>query len=737
MPEAYIDNLANIRDEMARLDLLIQRAVRKTQETHKKGEHSGLYISEKEIDSLLFPDHASEKSPESQKNDGLGDMIQKHMELINQKVSESLKKGKRLQLPRLARIFELSPFEMDVIMICLAPELNLKYRRIYGYLQDDITKTHPSIDLILKLLCLNFEEIIHARRFFSLDSTLLKYRILSFIKDPSEISVHFPAQQVKLDERISRFLLMSNDLDYNISPFCSVIQPSEMKQDQTLSGEIRSKIINLTLKYLEGENHEHLIFYFYGPDSEGKKRMAESVCSAIRLPLLWADMRGMLSRENDFERLMCLVFREGLMQPSAVCVDHMDDLWDKGEKTSLYITKMQDLFRKMGWVIFLSGKRPWPHFDFKEEDLFFEFEFPVPPYPIRKQYWELSLNGNHPLAEDVDLDTLAGKFRFTRSQIHNAVIGARNRAFLRDEKGFKITGDDLYAASRSQSNQRLISFGQKILPKYTWEDIVLPGDILAHLKELCAHVAFHSRVYGEWGFDRKHNLGKGLNILFSGASGTGKTMAAEIIANELQLDLYKIDLSTVVSKYIGETEKNLSKIFAEAETSNAILFFDEADALFGKRSEVKDSHDRYANIEINYLLQKMEEHEGIVILATNLSKNIDEAFLRRMHFSVNFPFPEKEERMLIWKGIFPKEVPLAKGIDFRFLSKQLDISGGSIKNIALRSAFMAARDSGDIKMKHIMLAAKREFQKMGRLCLETDFKKYHQWVKQGGAREGF
>ena len=203
-----------------------------------------------------------------------------------------------------------------------------------------------------------------------------------------------------------------------------------------------------------------------------------------------------------------------------------------------------------------------------------------------------------------------------------------------------MTAADLHAACRLQSNRKLAALARKITPHYTWDDIVLPADRLRQLREICNQVKYRARVYDEWGFDRKLSLGKGLNVLFAGPSGTGKTMAAEIMAGELGLDLYKIDLSTVVSKYIGETEKNLARIFDEAETTNAILFFDEADALFGKRSEVRDAHDRYANIEISYLLQRMEEYDGIVILATNLRKNMDEAFVRRMHFTVEFPFPD-------------------------------------------------------------------------------------------------
>ena len=211
-------------------------------------------------------------------------------------------------------------------------------------------------------------------------------------------------------------------------------------------------------------------------------------------------------------------------------------------------------------------------------------------------------------------------------------------------KPLQLTMTDLYEACRLHSNQKLATLARKITPKYAWDDIVLPADRLEQLREICNHVKYRERVYGQWGFDRKLSLGKGLSILFAGPSGTGKTMAAEIIAGALGLDLYKIDLSTVVSKYIGETEKNLSRIFIEAETSNSILFFDEADALFGKRSEVKDSHDRYANIEIGYLLQRMEEYEGVVILATNFRKNMDEAFVRRLHFTVEFPFPNEEDR---------------------------------------------------------------------------------------------
>jgi SpoVK/Ycf46/Vps4 family AAA+-type ATPase len=219
-------------------------------------------------------------------------------------------------------------------------------------------------------------------------------------------------------------------------------------------------------------------------------------------------------------------------------------------------------------------------------------------------------------------------------------------------------------------------------------------------------------------------MGKGLNTLFAGPSGTGKTMAAEIVAADLGLELYKVDLSTLVSKYIGETEKNLDKIFAAAQEANAILFFDEADAIFGKRSEVKDAHDRYANIEVGYLLQKMEEYDGVVILATNLRKNIDDAFIRRMHMTIEFPFPEEPDRLRIWQKVFPPEAPLGSDVDMAFLARQFKVTGGNIRNIALLAAFLAADEDSPIEMSHVIRALKREYQKLGKLLTEADFGSY-------------
>ena len=328
------------------------------------------------------------------------------------------------------------------------------------------------------------------------------------------------------------------------------------------------------------------------------------------------------------------------------------------------------------------------------------------------------------------LDALAGSFHLTSIEIETAVTAAIDRAHWRAAEqpvddplsalSVQPTEQDLFACARARSSHNLGRFARKIELKYEWNDLVLPSDQLSQLGEICSRYRHQHVVYGNWGFGRKLSLGRGLNALFSGHPGTGKTMAAEVIANELLLDLYKIDLSQVVSKYIGETEKSLNSIFQEAQASNAILFFDEADALFGKRTEVKDSHDRYANIEVSYLLQKMEEYDGIAILATNLRKNIDEAFLRRMQFIIEFPFPDEEERRRIWEVVFPREAPIAGDVDFSQLARTIRLAGGNLKNIGLAAAFYAASDGGVIRQQHVTSAVRREYQKLGQSWSESD-----------------
>ena len=312
---------------------------------------------------------------------------------------------------------------------------------------------------------------------------------------------------------------------------------------------------------------------------------------------------------------------------------------------------------------------------------------------------------------------LTGQFNFNLSTIRD--IAARALASTVDDP--RALPDALWSACLRHSRPTLNQLAQPLEPKASWDDLELPATEKAALRQITLQIENRAAVYDGWGFRERMNRGLGISVLFAGESGTGKTMAAEVIANELQLGLYRIDLSAVVNKYIGETEKNLCRLFDAAEAGGVILFFDEADALFGKRSEVKDSHDRYANIEINYLLQRMEAYSGLAILATNMKGSLDSAFLRRLRFIVNFPFPGPSERIAIWRKAFPPETPTAV-LDFARLAK-LNLTGASIHNIALTATFLAIQgETQVVSMAHVLEAARSEFRKLEKPINETDFR---------------
>ena len=319
-------------------------------------------------------------------------------------------------------------------------------------------------------------------------------------------------------------------------------------------------------------------------------------------------------------------------------------------------------------------------------------------------------------------EAVAEHFQFGQEMMVKTVSAAAARARMRSAgQEITVTEEDVWEACREQSSWELRQLAQVIEPSFTWDDIVLPAEVLAQLRDISSQVAYRAKVYRHWGFGAKVSRGLGISALFSGVSGTGKTMAAEVLARHLRLDLYRVDLAGVVSKYIGETEKNLKKIFDAAERSGAILFFDEADALFGKRTEVKDSRDRFANIEVNYLLQRMESFNGLSILATNRKADIDRAFLRRLRFLVDFPFPDTMQRMRIWHKSFPAGAPLAE-LDYDALAR-LEIPGGNIRNIALSAAFLAAERNTPISMDLLMQAARREYTKMEKMMGDMEFER--------------
>lgn len=730
--EYYLSSLDHILAELERVDLLIRIQIRKAQQIQSADQElQGILISEEEIEALLakpigLPQWATDPTLLSSAQ------VQATLETmaaeIAQRQAESVQHGIKLRLRELVRCFQLTSIDMDTLLISLAPELDLRYERLYAYLQDDVRKKRPSVDLVLNLLCPDFKTKLAARQRFTSTAPLLKYCLLHLFDDPSQQKPPLLSKYIKVDDRVVNYLLGSDELDEQILPYSRYISPKFVLEELFLPAGVKERLgyVAQAKEVIEAG----LILYFQGSYGLGKQTTAEAFCRELGVGLLVVELERLLRTEaEEFETAIALVYREALLQGAAIYWEGFDGLLaeDKAAWRNVLLRQLE----KRRSLTFLAGDTIWEPADALHALTFLRVEFNRPTAAERVELWQRCLQGN--LRDGVvgaqgltplPLEDLANKFRFSGGQIRDAAATALNIACWRAPTLGQVTMSDLNAACRLQSNRQLGTMARKITPHFQWEDLVLPPEQKEVLQEICNYVKYRTLVYDEWGFESKLSLGKGLNILFAGPPGTGKTMGAEIIAGELELDLYKIDLSTVVSKYIGETEKHLSRIFSEAETSNAILFFDEADALFGKRTEVSDSHDRYANLEVSYLLQRMEEYDGVVVLATNFRKNMDEAFVRRLHFTIDFPLPDEKHRRRIWQKLWPEATPRSADLDLDFMARRFEIAGGNIRNIALAAAFLAADEGGVVKMSHLVRATRREYQKMGKVLMEGEFGEY-------------
>jgi ATPase family associated with various cellular activities (AAA) len=722
----YADGWEHLSDELRCLDLRLRRQILRQPRARSSDPLSpfkGLVITDAEVADLLADPGSAAGEPAA----GLVEQRAFDQALtalrneIEARRAASRQTGVHLALPRLTELFGLTPFEEQCLVVCLAPEVDRKYEKLFAYLQDDATRRKPGVDLVLSLLCATQAEKLAARAAFDAHAALLKFKLVQVTDGGTDGPAPLLSRALKLDDRIASLLLGHRQIDARLERFARMMLPRERAADMIAAHELYRRAGSFVQAYFAEPQSvgRNVVLYLHGPANPDRRLVVEAICRDFNLPLLLADVEAMKAGQLPFDQAAWLLGREAALQAAVLCLENADGLVAEPDKHPLELKALIESATIFARLTFLFGSAHWQPQALARECLFLSVAVSRPDLGTSKRFWEQSLAANAHLSDDVDTAALAGKFRFGVGQIQDALASAENLARWRSPENWQVTAADLAAACRLQSSPKLGALAHKIEPKHTWNEIVLPHDHLAQLRELCEQARYRHRVYGEWGFDRKLSLGKGLNALFSGPPGTGKTMAAEVIAGELELDLYRIDLSQVVSKYIGETEKNLHQIFLEAEAAHAILFFDEADALFGKRSEVKDAHDRYANIEVGYLLQKMEEYEGVAILATNLSRHIDDAFLRRMHFIVEFPFPDQEYRRRIWQVVFPREAPLADKVDFDVLAREIKLSGGNIRNIALAAAFYAAGDGRIIDMPHLWQAARREHQKLGRTWEET------------------
>jgi len=596
----------------------------------------------------------------------------------------------------LAQRLGLARFERDILLLCAALELDTRIASLCARAHDDPARPYPTFALALALFDDSAWDALSPER-------PLRYWRLIEINQPG--AQPLTAAALRADERIVNYLKGLNYLDDRLAPLLLPLEPPDLEAELPPSQRaVAEEIVRRLQAATPGERLP--VTQLLGPDSPSKQLVAWHAAAALGLRpyRLGADL--LPAPIADLETLVRLVQREMALWPFAVYLDAFEA--EKSTPAEGHGASLSRFTGRCHGVILVDTQDIRPGLGGATVAL--DVEKPTPAE--QRSAWGKALGENAGGAPG----RLAGQFSLNLPTLHQIAREALAAPF----DGEQDLATRLWDACLKSTRPRLESLAQRIDPRATWDDIVLPATELDLLRQLAAQVGYRSQVYGEWGFAAKRTRGLGINALFSGESGTGKTMAAEVLANDLRLNLYRIDLSAVVSKYIGETEKNLRRLFDAAEDGGALLFFDEADALFGKRSEVKDSHDRYANIEINYLLQRIEAYTGLAILATNMKGSLDTAFLRRLRFIVEFKPHGEAERKAIWERIFPPETR-TEGLDFARLAR-LNLNGGSINNVAMNAAFLAARAGTAVTMPHVLAAARTEFQKLNRPLNEADFR---------------
>ena len=694
-------SLVHLQWELARLNLLLRRQAARQAAAEPAAEQAApypLYLSPARAEALLQRPFGAPLPLDEAAEEGFGAELAELEERIAGLATQAEAAGEPLRLQRLAQAAGLTRFDLDVFLLALAPSLEERAGRVYGFLQDDLTRKRPSPGLALDVLAgAEADRLAWLARFYP-DAPLFRFGLVS-LGGAEEENLPFTQRPLLPDETLGLWLATG------------VYRPPD-----ALQGRLRLRRAAPDSRLLPEAQQTAVqraaaaggVIALAGQDELARQTAAETAAQGA--PLLTLDLAGDAAVERMAEEIRRLL-RDAALIGALPCVQRWDACLQEGAPPP----RLLEVVCRFSGPVVLSGRQRWQARGAARERRIWQFTFPLPDAAQRARLLACFLGE---AAAGLAAGDLAGQFRLTSGQLRDVVNGARDAAA---QAGRPLQTADLFAAARAHSGGRLDALARKITPRYSWDDLILGPDQIDLLREMVNTVRRRPLVLETWGVGQKLAASAGVTALFFGPPGTGKTMGAEVIAGELGLDLYKIDLSTVVSKYIGETEKNLEKIFTAAESGNAILFFDEADAIFGKRSGVKEAHDRYANIEISYLLQRMESFDGVTILATNLKANLDEAFTRRLQFAVDFPFPRAADRLRIWQTLFPPDVPRAPDVDLARMAESFEITGGNIRNIIVNAAYLAAADGQVVRMAHLLRGARRELQKMGRLVDERAF----------------
>lgn len=627
----------------------------------------GLYLSDEVVDALLR--HIA-PSPAGQS---------KSRAELERCADTAEADGVRLRLRALARTAGLSDEDVEFLVICLLPDLDTRFERLYGYLNDDVTRRRATVSLALELSGLSpLEATVRARL---TPGAPLVDNSLVLLEDTDR---PFLTRGLRVPDRVTAHLLGDDHPDPQLTGL--LIEPKGYSSPQS---------VELLNAFRSGQR----LCYMRDAVGSSAASAATEALQADGQPVICCDATRMVAC-GDITATVAVLGREALLHDASLIVSPVDALSARAGEVIYQLARLPV-------QVVLTGTAAW---DPEWSDVVpLVIDAPRLTVAERSQLWRHELG---PLADEVDVNDIATQFNFGPRQVAAAITAAG--ALTRMARGASID-DDLRRGARSQNAAGLERLTRRIEPAVSWQDIVLPDKPMTQLRELTARARNRERVLSDWRMRAGGGRGSGVTALFAGDSGTGKTMAAEVIAGDLGLDLYTVNLAMVVDKYIGETEKNLERIFTEAARVSAVLLFDEADAIFGKRSEVRDAHDRYANIESAYLLQRMETFDGLAVLATNLRANLDDAFTRRLDMVVEFPLPDEDARLALWQRCLASPAPARGDLNLEFFARSFALSGGNIRSAATTAAYLAAESGACIGGAQVTSAVQQEYRKLGRL----------------------
>lgn len=626
--------------------------------------------------------------------------------------------GRDVRLAELAERLGLDRTDVNLLLIAMAPDLDLSFERLYGYLNDDVTRRRATVTLALELAG-ESPWTVSARRRVSGDGPLVRYGLLE-VGDPDRPAL---SRSLHVPDRVVGHLLGAGPSATALSG--AVSYPDALWPDPLCDSLGRVIQSGVGLVYVRDRPGASVTTLAAGAfKAAGKSTVAVDLAN--------------LDPVREAGDILSIARREAVLTDAGVVVGPLDVIAEfANAAVRSYVSRLvgvepagQD--KPVVPVVFY-GRRAW---DPSWSDLVpVTAEAKAAPAPTRSVWWQEALGaGGLEVSGAADV---ASQFILSAEQVARAVASARNQAILDDAA---VSVEHVRHGARAQNSAGLERLARHIVPDVGWDDLVLAQSTADSLRDLSARARRRSVVLDDWGMRPGGGRGRGITALFAGDSGTGKTMSAEVVAGELGLDLYAVNLATVVDKYVGETEKNLERIFSEADGVNAVLLFDEADAIFGKRSEVRDANDRYANIEVAYLLQRMETFDGIAILATNLRANVDDAFARRLDLVVDFPKPDVEQRRALWERCLAPGVPRADDLDLDFCARSFELSGGNIRSIATAAAYAAADSGRPVTMEDLVKAIQLEYRKLGRLVVAGEFGEYYSPAaanhKEGVRRHG-